>query len=297
MSIMTFAGKDRFAGRQRVQSMLKLSWEAEIFGVGMMEALAEMYPEHIETLTACANMEWFNTRYCEGFGHSAGMHVTVERAEKLGRLGAATSRGLRTFERVAKLMVLETPVACLLYKRLGKVSGPPELKTLADDLYEHENAMTDWFKSELDGRSDGGEKVFAYLQRHGITREEAVTPRKLKDLGGDRQELVLVAFASKDAADQAAIALKKAKKAGEDMNLDAISVLVKDKNGKLKERKSGGGPVRTLFQKGLKVTDEEVADIGRKFEAGLGVLVWDFQAEVVASKLERLGGIPQSRSR
>ena len=32
-------------------------------------------------------------------------------------------------------------------------------------------------QSELDGKSDGAEKIFVYLERHGITREEAVTPR------------------------------------------------------------------------------------------------------------------------
>jgi hypothetical protein len=101
MSIMTFAGKDRLAGRQRVQAMPRLSWEAEYFGVGMMEALAEMCPEHADTATACANMEWFNVGYCQRFGHAAGMHVSVERAEKLGRMGAATTQGLRTFEKVA----------------------------------------------------------------------------------------------------------------------------------------------------------------------------------------------------
>lgn len=115
--------------------MLKLSWEGEFFGVNMMEALAEMYPEHAETLTACASMEWFNVHYCERFGHAAGMHISVERAEKLGGLGAATSRGLRTFEAVAKLMVLETPAASLLYKRLGKVAGTPELAAVPSQWF------------------------------------------------------------------------------------------------------------------------------------------------------------------
>jgi hypothetical protein len=182
MSIMTFAGQDRLAGSQRVQAMLKLSWEAELFGVGMMEALAEMCPEHADIATACANMEWFNVGYCRRFGHAAGMHVSAELAEKLGQLGASTTRGLGTFERVAKLMKLETPAASLMYKRLGEVAGTPEVKALADDLYEHENAMTAWFKSELDGKSDGGERVFAYLERHGISRKEAVTPRNPKIL-------------------------------------------------------------------------------------------------------------------
>jgi hypothetical protein len=192
-------------------------------------------------------------------------------------------------------MKLETPAASLLYKRLGKVAGTAELKVLADDLYEHENAMTDWFKSELDGKSDGAEKVFAYLKRHGIGRKEAVTPRKAKDLGGDKRRLVLAAFANKDAADEAANTLKKWEKASEAMNLEAIVVLSKDKNGKLNERKLGGGPVRRMLQKGLNMTDTDMTAISRKLDAGLGVLAWDFQAEVVASKLKELCGNSQIR--
>lgn len=84
MSIMTFAGKDRLGGRLTEQALLRLSWEAEYFGVGMMEALAEMHPRHADTLTACARMAWFNVGYCQPFGHAAGMHVSVERAEELG---------------------------------------------------------------------------------------------------------------------------------------------------------------------------------------------------------------------
>jgi hypothetical protein len=42
------------------------------------------------------------------------MHISAELAEKLGQFGASTTRGLRTFERVAKLMKLETPAASLL---------------------------------------------------------------------------------------------------------------------------------------------------------------------------------------
>ena len=39
-------------------------------------------------------------------------------------------------------------------------------------------------RSELDGKPDGGEKIFAYLEHHAISREEAVIPRKLRDPGG-----------------------------------------------------------------------------------------------------------------
>jgi hypothetical protein len=61
-----------------------MSWEGEIFGVGMFEALAGKYPGQ---LTACATMEWFNVHVCEEFGHGAGVHVSLEEAEKLGREG------------------------------------------------------------------------------------------------------------------------------------------------------------------------------------------------------------------
>jgi hypothetical protein len=75
-------------------------------------------------------------------------------------------------------------------------------------LLEPENAMRDWMQSESDGKPDGGEKIFAYLERHGITRDEAVNPRKRReDLGGDRQRLVLAFFANDDGADEAAKAL------------------------------------------------------------------------------------------
>jgi hypothetical protein len=78
-----------------------------------------------------------------------------------------------------------------------------ELKALGEDLFAHENAMRDWLKSELDGKSDGSERVFAYLERHGISREEAVTPRERReDVGGDKRHLVL-AFFDSEAADHA----------------------------------------------------------------------------------------------
>lgn len=202
---MTFVQKHRFGGARTEQALLKMSWEGELFGVGLFEALTEMFPEHAEELTACATMEWFNVHYCEHFGHDAGMHVSLDQAERLGREGAWFARRLRTFKSAAKLTIEETREADALYKLLGKNARTPELRALADDLYEHENAMRDWFQSELDGMPDGGDKIFAYLERHGITRGDAVTPRKRReDVGGDTQQLVLAFFANEDAADQAA---------------------------------------------------------------------------------------------
>jgi len=332
---MTFVEKNRFAGSRTEQGILKIAWEGEFFGVGLFEELTEMYPEHAEQLTACATMEWYNTHYCEPFAHDAGMHVTLEQAEKLGREGAAMARRHRKFESIAKLLIEETKEVDPLYKQMSKGAKTPELATLGEDLLEHENAMRDWMKSELDGKPDGGEKIFAYLERHGITREEAVAPREAReDSAGNKQQLVLAFFPSEDAADQAAESLKHWEKATEYMKVDAIGVLVKDNKGKIKEQKlgrhagkkgmgvgvalgliaavptgglslvggvlggaAGGGVIGEFFHKGLKMTDEDVARIGRELDTGhasVGVLTWDFETEAVAEQLKDLGGTPET---
>jgi len=54
---MSFMEKHRFAAGRTERSLLKISWEGEIFGVGLFETMTEMYPEHAEELTACATME------------------------------------------------------------------------------------------------------------------------------------------------------------------------------------------------------------------------------------------------
>ena len=59
----------------------------------------------------------------------------------------------------------------------------------------------------------------------------------------------------------------------------------------------GGGIIGEFFHKGLKMTDEDVARIGRELDAGhaaVGVLTWDFETEAVAEKLKDLGGTPQT---
>jgi hypothetical protein len=192
-------------------------WEGEIFGVGMLETMAEMYPEHADEATACATMEWFNIGRCEEFGHDAGVDVSLKDAEKLGQEGARLTRK-HSFETLAKLTIAETPAADKMYLELAKGAGTPELKAFAEDLYDHENALRDWLKSELDGKSDGAEKVFAYLERQGISREEAVVPRKDREgYGGDSQQLVLAFFGSEDAADEAAKTFRDWEKATEYM--------------------------------------------------------------------------------
>lgn len=223
----------------------------------------------------------------------------------------------------------------MLYKLISKGARTPELKALGDDLQVHEPAIRDWFQSELDGKSNGGEPIFAYLERHGITRDEAVIPRKRReDMGGDKQQLVLAFFADEAAADQAAEALKNWDKATEYMKLDAIGVLAKDQDGKVKQHKLGkragkkgmgigialgliaaiptgglslaggvlagavgGGVIDQFLHKGPKMTDEEVARIGSELDAGraaVGVLTWDFETEAVAQELRDLGGTPQA---
>jgi uncharacterized membrane protein len=152
-------------------------------------------------------------------------------------------------------------------------------------------------------------------------------------VGGDTQRLVLAFFDSEDAADEAGKALKKWEGASEYMKVDAIGVLAKDENGKVKEHKlgkagkrgmgvgvalgviaaiptgglslaggvlgggAGGGVIGEFFHKGLKMTDEDVARIGRELDAGhaaVGVLTWDFDTVAVAEQLEDLGGTPQA---
>jgi hypothetical protein len=158
--VMTFVEKHRFAGGRTEDALLKTSWEGEIFGVGMMEQLAKRYPEHAGHATACATMEWFNVHRCEEFGDETGVYVTLEQAEKLGREGAELVRK-HSFTTVAKMTAAETPAADKMYEELAKVAKNPELRAFAGHLDDQENALRDWLKSELDGKSDGAEKVFA----------------------------------------------------------------------------------------------------------------------------------------
>jgi hypothetical protein len=61
-------------------------------------------------------------------------------------------------QHVAKLTIEETPEADKMYEHLGKDAATPELKAFAVDLVAHENALRDWIKSEVDGKSDGAER-------------------------------------------------------------------------------------------------------------------------------------------
>lgn len=331
---MTFIEKHRLTGGKTEQDMLKITWEGEISGTGMFEALAEKYPEYAEKATAVATMEWLNAHLSEDFGHDAGLTVSLEQAEKLGREGAEMVTK-HSFEHLVHLIMTETPVADKMYAEMGKHARSPELKAFADDLMVHEPALRDWLKSELDGNSDGAERVFSYLERHGISREEAVTPRKDREgFGGDRQLLVLAFFPTEEVADGAAMVLRNWDEASEYIKVDGVGVLVKDENGKIKEHKLGkragkkgmgigvalgvvaaiptgglsllggaagglvgGGAIGEFFHKGLKMTGEDAARIGSELDAGhaaVGVLAWDFEARDVADKLQESGGTPQT---
>jgi hypothetical protein len=331
---MTFVEKHRLEVGRTDQDRLKVSWEGEIYGVGMMEAMAETYPEYADEHTACATMEWFNIHYIEDFAHQAGVHISLKDAEKLGREGAELV-AKHSFEFVAKLTIKETPAADRMYAHLGDDDATPEMKALADDLVAHENALRDWLKSLLDGKPNGAESVFAYCESKGISREQAATPRKDREsAGGETQQLVLAFFGSEEAADEAAKTFRDWEKATEYMKGDGIGVLVTDDKGEVKEHKlgrragkkgmgvgvalgvvaaiptgglslvggagagvAGGGVIGEFFHKGLKMTDEDAARIGRELgagHAGVGVLTWDFETKAVADELKELGGTPET---
>jgi hypothetical protein len=60
---------------------------------------------------------------------------------------------------------------------------------------------------------------------------------------------------------------------------------------------AGGGAIGQFFHKGLKMTDEDAARIGRELDAGhaaVGVLSWDSETEAVSEKLKDEGGTPQT---
>ncbi|MFC5266033.1 hypothetical protein ACFPJ1_28300 [Kribbella qitaiheensis] len=331
---MTFVEKDRLIGGRSEQEFLKISWEGEIFGTALFEAIAEKYPEHADNATAAATMEWYNVHRAEEFGHAAGVSVTLKEAEKLGRQGTDMAHK-KSFEDVAKELMKETPYADKLYAEMGKHTQNHELKAFADDLMVHEPALRDWVKSELDGNSDDAAQVFAYLERHGINREEAVTPRNNREAReGDTQHLVLAFFPSEDLADQAAMVVKNWENASDYMKVDGVGVLVKDENGEIKEHKLGkrsgkkgmgigvalgvvaaiptgglsllggaaggvvgGGVIGHFFNKGLKLSEEDAARISSELDAGhaaVGVLAWNFEADAVADKLKELGGTPET---
>jgi Protein of unknown function (DUF1269) len=124
--------------------------------------------------------------------------------------------------------------------------------------------------------------------------------------------------------------------AGDRVPEDAIGVLVKDRHGVIKEHKlgrragkrgmgigvalgviaaiptgglslvggalagaAGGGVIGEFFHKGIKITNQELARIGRELDAGhaaVGVLSWDSETDAMAAKLAELGGTSQTHA-
>lgn len=146
----------------------------------------------------------------------------------------------------------------------------------------------------------------------------------------DTNQLILAIFDSEDTADKAAEEIKSWDKASDLIKLGGVGVLVKDKNGKIKQSKLGarqgrkgagiglalgliaaiptgglslaggaiggalgGGGIGALFHKGFKVSKEDMQRLDRELDAGhaiVGVMAMDFEASMVADKLTQLGG-------
>jgi hypothetical protein len=251
-------------------------------------------------------MKWLNVHLLEDFGHDGGIHVSVEEAEKLGKKGAEFARHAGSFNTFAHLTIFETGEVDPLFEQLGKGAGTPELAQYGKRLVEHENALRDWMRSELAGKSNGGEGIFAYLESYGISRAEAIMRRQRRDdLGGEHQYLVLASFPNETAADEAARILKNWENASDHMKVDGIGGLVKDADGKIKEHKLGktagkkglgigvvlaliaaiptaglsliggavaggvgGSIIGHFFHKGVKLSDAEAARIHNELDAG-----------------------------
>jgi hypothetical protein len=271
-----------------------------------VRGFAEKFPERADEFMAFATMEWINVRQCEALGNKIGLHVSLKTAEKLGRKGHAFAQRFKTLESVAKVVQKTTPPAVLMFERLGKRAQTREMKSLAKGLAAHEIAIRDWLKSELDGKPDGAAKIFAFLERRGISREQAVTPRHLReDVGGETKKPVLAFFGDEVAADKAAQTLRKWDEADEYLKLDAVGVLVTDNDGTIKEQKlgmragkrglgigvtlgviaamrrgdpsvredlrrvaAGGEVIGQFFRQGLRMSGEDLTSIRRELDEG-----------------------------
>ena len=61
----------------------------------------------------------------------------------------------------------------------------------------------------------------------------------------------------------------------------------------------GGGVIGEFFHRGLKISENDAARIGRELDAGraaVGVLAWDSETDILANKLKDLGGTPQTHA-
>jgi hypothetical protein len=141
-----------------------------------------------------------------------------------------------------------------------------------------------------------------------------------------KNQLVLAFFKNEAAADAAVNSLKQWDKASKDIKLGAIGVLAKDDKGKVKTHKLGqkktgtfavlgalagvlsggvtvlggavvGGILGAFFHKGLGLSKDDVARIGKELDGGkaaVGVLTQSDEAAGVSAKLAELGGVPET---
>lgn len=141
-----------------------------------------------------------------------------------------------------------------------------------------------------------------------------------------KKQLVLAFFDNEAIADGAVNELKNWDKASKEIKLGAIGVLVKDDKGKIKTHKLGsrhtgagvvlgaiagilsggltvlggiviGGIVGAFYQKGLGLSNEDLARIGGELDGGkaaVGVLASDAEVAGVTAKLKELGGKPET---
>jgi uncharacterized membrane protein len=141
-----------------------------------------------------------------------------------------------------------------------------------------------------------------------------------------KSQLVLAFFENESAADAAVDGLKKWGKAGKEIKREAVSVLVKDEQGKIKEHKLGkrktktgalagalvgvlsggvtlvggaivGGILGAFFHKGLGLSKEDLARIDGELTSGKAavvILAKPKEVEDVTAKLTKLGGTAEA---
>jgi uncharacterized membrane protein len=141
-----------------------------------------------------------------------------------------------------------------------------------------------------------------------------------------KSQLVLSFFENEAAADAAVESLKKWGKAGKEIKRDAVSVLVKDEQGKIKEHKLGkrktktgalagalvgvlsggvtlvggaivGGILGAFFHKGLGLSKDDLARIDGELSSGKAavvILAKPGEVQDVTAKLTKLGGTTET---
>ena len=141
-----------------------------------------------------------------------------------------------------------------------------------------------------------------------------------------KSHLVLAFFENETAADAAVESLKKWGKANKEIKRDAVAVLVKDDQGRIKEHKLGkrktktgavvgalagvlsggvsviggaivGGILGSFFHKGLGLSKEDLARIDGELSGGkaaVAVLAKSKEVDEVTTKLTKLGGTAET---